>query len=203
MRFLEGGGKVDLCDPCAWTFDLLYVRRSEILPMLQPEVLDGFYRSARAPSPTRRVPAQLALAQEAKGPPAEDAAQKSPRASADQRKAKRGVWKTDVVQVRCPLPHRAGSPRKYWVDLRNRTGHAKTHKKGNGTPYEGPDIAFALQDDQVYTHFCDEHEVCAEAGGYGFIGAESLAAHISKTRSWPPATQEAKDAAAMRRQSAA
>ncbi|MEV8601880.1 hypothetical protein AB0465_18600 [Streptomyces griseoviridis] len=202
-RFLEGGGKVDLCDPCTWFFDLFYSRRLEILPMLQAEVLDAFHRSARDPSP-RRVPAQLSLTPEAKDPQADDAPATSPAAASGKRKQpKRGTWKEDTVQVRCPLPHRAGSPRKYWVDLRNRTGHAHSHKKGNGDNYAGPDIAFELQPGEEFTHFCYDHAVCAEAGGYGFIGAESLTAHISKSKSWPPATPEAKDAAATRRQSAA
>ncbi|MFC4498449.1 MULTISPECIES: hypothetical protein [Streptomyces] len=202
-RFLEGG-KVDLCDPCTWFFDVFYARRSEILPMLQAEVLDAFNRSARRDAPARRVPAQLALAAEETDPPAEAVPETPPKAASGKRKqGKRGVWKEDVIQVRCPLPHRAGSPRKYWVDLRNRTGHAKSHKKGDGSTYEGPDIAFVLQDGQTYTHFCTEHAVCAEAGGYGFIGQDALSAHINKSKSWPPASQEAKDAAATRRQSAA
>ncbi|MEU9050079.1 hypothetical protein AB0D37_06695 [Streptomyces sp. NPDC048384] len=203
-RFLEGDGKVDLCDPCTWFFDTFYPRRSEILPMLQDEVLDAFHRSARVPTPTRRAPAQLALAPEEAEPPAEAVpAATAKKAGAKRKQSKGGVWKEDAIQVICPLPHRAGSPRKYWVDLRNRTGHAKSHRKGNGEPYEGPDITFVLQDGQTYTHFCYEHAVCAEAGGYGFLGPEALRAHISKSKTWPEATQEAKDAAAMRRQSAA
>ncbi|WP_328749386.1 MULTISPECIES: hypothetical protein [unclassified Streptomyces] len=204
-RLLEGGGKVDLCDPCAWFFDVFYTRRSEILPMLQAEVLDAFHRSARREQPNRRAPAQLSLAQEESLAETAPVAATAPAKAADSKRKvpKRGVWKDEEVQVRCPLPHRAGSPRKYWVDIRNRTAHAKSHKKGNGDPYDGPDIAFVLQEEAVFTHFCTDHQVCAENGGYGFTSEAGLRAHINKSKDWPQATTEAKDAAAMRRQSAA
>ncbi|MGW1180230.1 hypothetical protein [Streptomyces drozdowiczii] len=193
-RNLSPSAKVDLCDPCSWLFDLVYPRRDAILPMLRPEVLDAFYRAARdATPPTRRAaPAQLALA-------ATETAPAAPAADGKQRQAKPGTWKEDVVQVRCPLKHRTGSPKKYWVDMRNRTGHAKSHSKGNGEYYEGPDVDFVLQDDQQFTHYCTEHAACAKNGGYGFIGEDGLRAHLTKCTSWPKATQKDKDAAETRR----
>ncbi|MFF1693053.1 hypothetical protein ACFVXC_05420 [Streptomyces sp. NPDC058257] len=196
-RLLGQDKKVDLCDPCSWLFDLFYLRRSDILPMLQADVLDAFYRSAREanPKPTRRAPAQLALASEESQPPADA----EPKASGTRKQAKPGAWKEDVVQVRCPLPHRKGHPRKYWVELRNRTGHAKSHVKDNGEVYEGPEVAFELQEGREFTHFCTEHAVCANSGGYGFLGEDGLRAHLAKSQSWQPASQEEKDAAETRK----
>lgn len=195
-RTLENGKQVDLCSNCAFIFDVYYPRREEILAMLQPGVIEAFYNSARNAQPsTRRVPQQLlpAIAHQ----PAPEAAGE-PKTTSKKKQGRRGVWKDDVLQVRCPLPHRAGSPRKYWVDLRNRTGHARMHKKGNGESYFGPDIAFELQPDERFTHYCTDHQVCAENGGYGFPSEISLTAHTSKSKDWPKATQEAKDAAETR-----
>ncbi|MGW1261273.1 hypothetical protein ACWD7Y_04830 [Streptomyces drozdowiczii] len=196
-RNLSPNAKVDLCDPCSWLFDLVYPRRDSILPMLRPDVLDSFYRSARdSTPPARRAPAQLALAASEAAPEAGEAPKP---AGARRKQAKPGAWKEGVVQVRCPLSHRTGSPKKYWVDLRNRTGHAKSHSKGGGEFYEGPDVAFILQDGEEFTHFCTEHAACAKAGGYGFIGEDGLRAHLTKCTSWPKATKEDKDAAETRR----
>lgn len=195
VRTLENGKEIDVCDFCAWLFDFYYPRREAVLELLQPGVLDALFRSARDRHPPRRVPAQLTLAAGGQPPLAELPPDTAATGKGNKRKNKNGAWKDDEVQVRCPLPHRAPSPRKYWVDLRNRTGHAHSHKKGNGDGYNGPDIAFVLQDDQKFTHFCTQHQVCAENGGYGFLNAASLNAHHNKSKSWAPATQEARDAA--------
>ncbi|MEW1922187.1 hypothetical protein [Streptomyces sp. NPDC088360] len=204
VRTLDNGKEVDLCESCAWVFDFYYPRREQILALLQPGVLDTFYRSARNPESTRRVPAQLTLTADEKPPPIErPQATQKPRKSTKKNVEKRstnGVWKEDEVQIVCPLPHRDGSPSTYWVDLRNRTGHAHSHKKDDGTNYDGPDIAFVLQDDQKFAHFCTQHQICAEHGGYGFLTATSLNAHLNKARGWTPATPEAKDAAETRLQ---
>ncbi|MFD9815210.1 hypothetical protein [Streptomyces sp. NPDC059080] len=198
VRTLENGKEVDVCDVCAWVFDMYYARRESILTMLQPGVLDAFYRSAREPQPSHRVPAQLALA--TGRAPAQLSSSDKPKAPVGAgSKAKFGAWKDDVVQVRCPLKHR-GSARKYWVPLRERTNHAHSHKKGDGTRYDGPDISFELQPGQQFTHFCTEHQVCAENGGYGFISQVALTAHLTKSTGWQRATEEAKDAAETRLQ---
>ncbi|MFJ3270923.1 hypothetical protein [Streptomyces sp. NPDC086776] len=203
QRALENGKEVDLCDSCAWAFDFYYPRRQEVLPLLQPAVLDALYRSARGTDTTRRFPAQLPIPTTEQPAPA-PTPKATPKAPAGTR-AKRhlGVWKDDVVQVRCPLPHQRGTTRKYWVDLRNRTGHARGHRKGDGTSYTGPDIAFELPPGEKFTHFCTEHQVCAENGGYGFLTAESLTAHLHKSKDWPTSTKEARDAAETRLQAPA
>ncbi|MEV8399305.1 hypothetical protein [Streptomyces niveus] len=199
VRTLDNGKEVDLCHFCAWVFDFYFPRREQILPLLQPGVLDAFIRSARDPDNIRRVPAQLSLAAAEQPRPAELLQAKGEPGQGGKkggkRKTKNGVWKEDEVQIVCPLPHRSPSPRKYWVDLRNRTGHAHSHTKGDGSKYDGPDIAFVLQDDRKFTHFCTQHQVCAENGGYGFLAVDSLKAHINKSKGWAPATQEARDAA--------
>ncbi|MET8342534.1 hypothetical protein [Streptomyces microflavus] len=200
VRTLDNGKEVDLCQFCAWVFDFFYPRSQEVLALLQPAVLDAFYRSARDTGPTRKVPAQLSLAQ-TEQPKLESTGSTSGKSAGGKRTlAKFGAWKDDAVQIQCPLSHRPGSSPKYWVELRNRTGHARMHKKENGEPYHGPDIAFELQPGQQFTHFCTEHAVCAEHGGYGFLSETALTAHSNKSKDWPRATQEARDAAETRLQ---
>lgn len=197
-RTLGIGKVLDLCDTCACVFDFCYPRLDQIRALLQPAVIDALCRSARDPQPSQRVPAQLALTpgQTPVAPTSGDKAEKSSDGTGG--KAKLGAWRDDVVQVRCPLPHRRGSSRKYWVSLRDRTNHARSHKRHDGTPYDGPDVAFELQPGQTYTHFCAEHQVCAENGGYGFISQAALTAHLAKSTGWKQATQEAKGAAETR-----
>ncbi|MFJ4739153.1 hypothetical protein [Streptomyces sp. NPDC088775] len=192
----------DLCGACALLFDLTVPRLDEILLFVQPDTLEQLFRVGRtAPDEkkTHRSPAQLAIPGEATPSLPAPKTPTSPR-----ERAARGLWKEGTVQILCPLPHRAGSPRKYWVDLRNRTGHAHSHKKDDGTPYGGPDIAFELQPGVEFTRFCTEHEVCAKHGGYGFLDELALNAHINKSRDWPKASEETRDAAEtrLRRQAA-
>ncbi|WNI17693.1 hypothetical protein [Actinacidiphila sp. ITFR-21] len=197
-RTLENGKQVDLCGFCAWLFDFYYPRRESVLALLQPGVLDSFFRAARDTSPPRRVPAQLALPPAGR-PALEPAPLTEPEAITSIRnKPSNGDWKDDVVQVKCPLPHRADKPTGYWVDIRNRTGHAHSHKKPDGSRYEGPDIAFELQPEERFTHYCTLHQTCAEHGGYGFLSEASRASHIHKAGAWQPSSQEAKDAAETR-----
>ncbi|MGW3273595.1 hypothetical protein ACWDFH_19295 [Streptomyces kronopolitis] len=195
----------DLCDTCALLFDLLIPRLGEVLPFLHPDALQQLFRVARKTPDDEeplRGPAQLSSAakESKRAAPGPKPAAKSSATKGKRKQAKAGAWKDDVVQVRCPLPHRADHPREYWVDLRNRTGHARGHKKDDGTEYAGPDVAFELQPGETFTHFCLEHEACAKQGGFGFVNEAGFKAHISKCKSWPPATGEARDATETRPQ---
>ncbi|MFF8283273.1 hypothetical protein ACF06W_11185 [Streptomyces albus] len=195
-RAYEDGSEVDLCHFCALLFDVVHPRRDEILPFLQPDVLTALRRSARDPSPLQRKKVTEPL------PPARGHAEGNVKSAAAKTRAKKrkvspaGVWREDVVQVRCPLPHRSSRPKEYWVDLRNRTAHAHGHKREDGTGHYGPDIDFELQPGVTFTHFCTEHQVCAEHGGYGFLSAASLDSHIKRAVGWKPASKAARDAAA-------
>jgi hypothetical protein len=196
-RSIGDGKVVDLCDPCGWYFDTVYHRRDDVLPRLQPDVLDALRRSAREtkPVPRRNDHAQLALAPDNASEQAPE-----PENAPKRRKGVRGgAWRDDVIQVICPLKHRAGSPDPYYVDLRNRTQHGKSHNRDDGTPYDGPDIGFELQDGQTFTHFCVDHAVCAQNGGYGFLSEDARRAHQTKCRHWPAASKKDRETANERR----
>ncbi|NIY68120.1 hypothetical protein SMALB_6202 [Streptomyces malaysiensis] len=195
---------MDLCDLCASVFDTYYPRRAHILRLLDPKTLERFYGSARiVKGSPQREPSTAARLPMAKEAPALEAAPPQ----VPQRKIPSGTWRADTIQVRCPLKHRANAPDEYWVPLRDRGGHARSHHKGNGERYAGPEVDFELQEYALdgktkleFTHFCYDHKLCAEAGGYGFLSEDAVRFHRNKTSDWATASTKTKDAAKTHRE---
>ncbi|MEV7902087.1 hypothetical protein [Streptomyces anulatus] len=185
--------EIDVCGFCALVWDFVFPRMDEILQMLQPEVIEALMRSARKKEAEARVPVQLAIqgstpqptisASSGKAAKEKNAARSS--APAPARASKNGRWLKDADQVRCPLPHRAGSPATYWVKVRDRGSHAKS---SHGLL--GPEVAYELPPatspgNQLNLPVkCYVHKVCAEAGGYGFADEAGLRCHVVKAKEW-------------------
>ncbi|MEV5268246.1 hypothetical protein [Streptomyces werraensis] len=182
QRTVHAGKTLDLCGFCALVWDFCGPRIDEIKEMIRPEVLEALLRSARSANDEEQdntQPLQLAIQ-----------AEPSPRAASDEHKPKKarpGERIPGAEQVICPLPHRAGAPDPYWVRLRDRGSHAKGshHVLGPEIDYKLPDAA----DGEAITLpvKCFEHQVCADAGGYGFKDDNGLRCHIIKSRSWAKA----------------
>ncbi|MGW3153799.1 hypothetical protein [Streptomyces sp. NPDC001089] len=186
----------DLCGTCAMLFDLALPRLDIARQFIDMEFLNRIFRSGRdAEDKVReRVPPQLTLPL---GPAGKKVTKKatSRAGSGEKAMANRGRWVDGVDQVLCPLEHPgANSPAEYWVELRNRHGHA------NGSHgLMGPEIAYELPKDGSLTleHNCTAHKVCAEHGGYGHKTEASLRTHINKSNQsgWEPADTNATEAA--------
>ncbi|WP_274032646.1 hypothetical protein [Streptomyces sp. MMBL 11-1] len=190
--------EIDLCGFCALVWDFVFPRLDEIHQMLKPDVVEMLVRSARSSKDAdARVPVQLAL--HGNTTPAEPAPSKaggkSPKeknearasAPAPARASKNGRWLANEDQVRCPLPHRAGSPATYWVKVRDRGSHAKSSHGllGPQIAYEFPPAPTTGKQLDLPVK-CFVHKVCAEAGGFGFKDEAGLRCHIIKAKAWEP-----------------
>ncbi|MFI7083954.1 hypothetical protein ACIBUR_10150 [Streptomyces anulatus] len=190
--------EIDLCGFCALIWDFVFPRLDEIDQMLKPEVIEMLVRSARSTKDADpRVPVQLALhgnATQAEPVPSVPGGKSSKgkndarsSASAPARASKNGRWLANEDQVRCPLPHRAGSPATYWVKVRDRGSHAKSSHGllGPQIAYEFPPAPTKGKQLDLPVK-CFEHKVCAEAGGFGFKDEAGLRCHIIKAKAWEP-----------------
>ncbi|WP_369042314.1 hypothetical protein [Streptomyces sp. Midd1] len=186
LRINPAGKENDLCDPCAIIFDIAAPRMELMIQLFHPEVVERLCRIGREPADTKseRRAGQLAIPGTSPAPK-EVAKKTTAKAATDTaaatRKAalqNRGRWDPDVPQVRCPLPHTGrDSPKEYWVAVSNRGSHAKQSHR-----LLGPQVAYELPTDGSvkYGVSCNDHEVCAKAGGYGFKNSSGLTLHKRK-----------------------
>jgi hypothetical protein len=80
-------------------------------------------------------------------------------------------------QVTCPLDHRAGAPTPYWVNLKNRAGHADHHGLHITEIQWGNDAGL------TWGARCTKHERCAtydNGAGFPFPSEESIRIHCIK-----------------------
>ncbi|MFC9505491.1 hypothetical protein [Streptomyces sp. NPDC057002] len=199
QRMVSSGKEIDLCGFCALVWDLAFPRLEELIQMIQPDVIEVLMRSAHPlkDDAADKAPVQLAIKETAALEPPGPAKNKAKPASKQKTGGRRnGEWQPDVEQVRCPLPHRAGSPDPYWVKLRDRGSHARSSHNllGPQVAYELPDTGQLGGETIVFAARCFEHKVCAETGGFPFLDEAGLNCHIIKCRNWEKAS-EAKDAA--------
>ncbi|MFV0135579.1 hypothetical protein ACLGIH_20545 [Streptomyces sp. HMX87] len=195
VRTNPHGKDNDLCEACCMMFDWGMPRVETLMAFFNPEVIKRLLRVGREPAEAKseRRSAQLALpgaapASKAVPTPKKEKTKKTttpdpesvPESNARKSAiANRGRWKPDVDQVLCPLDHKgANSPKRYWVDVRDRGSHAKSSHKG----LRGPQVPYELPPDANFTLDvkCFDHKVCAEAGGFGFKTPAGLAMHITK-----------------------
>lgn len=182
----------DLCNACAMVWDWFFPRAETIAPFFYPDVIADLFRAGR--SPEEEKPKKRSTQLHIPTPPAIDPEEVERAAKPPPTGISRyGRWVDGVDQVICPLEHRTGSPKEYWVKLRDRGSHARSSHGilGPEVPYVLPDPAKVGEENAiVFTEWCHSHKVCAQAGGFGFPNEAALKFHLAKCQSWEPASDK-------------